>query len=43
MVGAFMKTKKSWREKLADSKDLPRIEVVPERMKSKWGERRGAG
>jgi alkylated DNA nucleotide flippase Atl1 len=33
-----MKPKKSWREKLADSKDLPRVEVIPDRMKAKWGE-----
>jgi len=33
-----MKPRKSWREKLADSKDLPRVEVIPDRMKAKWGE-----
>jgi alkylated DNA nucleotide flippase Atl1 len=32
-----MRSRKSWREKLADSKDLPRVEVIPERMKAKWG------
>jgi alkylated DNA nucleotide flippase Atl1 len=32
-----MKTRKSWREKLDDSKDLPRVQVIPERMKAKWG------
>ena len=31
-----MKTRKSWREKLDDSKDLPRVQVIPERMKAKW-------
>lgn len=29
--------KKSWREKLDDSKDLPKIEVIPERMAARWG------
>jgi alkylated DNA nucleotide flippase Atl1 len=38
LEGHTMKPKKSWREKLADSKDLPRVEVIPERMKTKWGE-----
>ena len=32
-----MKTRKSWREKLDDSKDLPRVQVIPDRMKAKWG------
>ncbi len=32
-----MKTRKSWREKLDDSKDLPRVRVIPNRMKAKWG------
>ena len=32
-----MKTRKSWREKLEDSKDLPRVASIPERMKAKWG------
>ena len=32
-----MKARKSWREKLADSKDLPRVEVIPDRMKTRWG------
>lgn len=32
-----MKTRKSWKEKLEDSKDLPKLAVIPERMKSKWG------
>lgn len=30
--------KKSWREKLADSKDLPKIEQVTGRLTKKWGE-----
>jgi alkylated DNA nucleotide flippase Atl1 len=32
-----MKTKKSWSEKLADDKDLPKVEVIPDRMAAKWG------
>jgi alkylated DNA nucleotide flippase Atl1 len=33
-----MKTRKSWREKLADSKDLPRVEVIPDHMKARLGQ-----
>ena len=33
-----MKPRKSWREKLADSKDLPRVVAIPDRMKAKWGD-----
>lgn len=29
--------KKTWREKLQDSKDLPRVEKITERMSKKWG------
>src|SRR5229473_2884867 len=32
-----MRTRKSWREKLADTKGLPRVESVTARMKSRWG------
>jgi hypothetical protein len=32
-----MKPKKSWKEKLEDSKDLPRVEKIPERMQARWG------
>jgi alkylated DNA nucleotide flippase Atl1 len=32
-----MKTRKSWREKLADSKNLPRVEKIPEGMSKVWG------
>ncbi len=32
-----MKRKKSWREKLADSKDLPKIQEVTEKMSQRWG------
>lgn len=33
-----MKPRKSWREKLANSKDLPRVQAIPDRMKATWGE-----
>ena len=29
--------RKSWQEKLADSKDLPRIEAITEKMSKSWG------
>ena len=32
-----MKQRKTWREKLADSKDQPRVEPIPEAMASRWG------
>lgn len=32
-----MKKKKTWQEKLADQKDLPKVEVIPDRLISKWG------
>ncbi len=32
-----MKAKKSWREKLADSKDLPRVQEVTKTMSQRWG------
>ena len=32
-----MKTRKSWREKLADSKDLPRVEEITDKMSKRWG------
>ncbi len=31
------KKRKSWREKLADSKELPRIVEVNEKMRQRWG------
>ena len=31
------KTKKSWQEKLADDKDLPRVEPLTGKMGQKWG------
>jgi hypothetical protein len=32
-----MKKKKSWREKLAESKDLPRVQEVTATMSQRWG------
>jgi hypothetical protein len=32
-----MKQRKTWKQKLADSKDLPRILDIPDRLKGKWG------
>ncbi len=32
-----MKRNKTWKEKLLDSKDLPRVEPIPEKMQSRWG------
>lgn len=32
-----MKVRKSWREKLADSKDLPRVEQLTGKMTTRWG------
>ena len=32
-----MKTKKSWREKLEDSKDLPKVVEIDEKMSKRWG------
>ena len=31
------KLRKSWKEKLLDSKDLPRVVEVTEKMSQKWG------
>jgi len=31
------KTRKSWREKLADSKDLPRVVEINDKMSKRWG------
>ncbi|HEX5054234.1 MAG TPA: hypothetical protein VFZ65_20820 [Planctomycetota bacterium] len=31
------KPKRTWREKLLDSKDLPRVEKVPARLAARWG------
>jgi 6-O-methylguanine DNA methyltransferase, DNA binding domain len=35
---AQMPKRKTWREKLADSKDLPRVEPITGRMSTRWGE-----
>jgi len=32
-----MKTKRSWKEKLNDAKDLPKVQPIPDRMIPKWG------
>jgi len=32
-----MKTRKSWQEKLADSKGLPKVEKITEKMSKRWG------
>ena len=32
-----MRKRKSWREKLADDKGLPRVETITPRMSSRWG------
>lgn len=29
---------KSWREKLEDRKDLPKVEIITEKMSKRWGE-----
>ena len=32
------KIKKTWREKLADDKDLPRVVEITDKMSKRWGE-----
>lgn len=32
-----MRHKKTWREKLGNSKDLPRVEVITDKMSKRWG------
>jgi hypothetical protein len=32
-----MKTRKTWREKLADAKGLPRVERITPKMSTRWG------
>ncbi len=32
-----MKAQKSWREKLLQSKNLPKVEVIDEKMSQRWG------
>ncbi len=36
-IREMAKRKKSWREKLLDSKDLPKVVEIPEKMQKKWG------
>jgi len=31
------KTRKTWREKLAEDKDLPRVEEITDKMSKRWG------
>jgi hypothetical protein len=33
----MVKSRKSWLEKLQDSKDLPRVEPISEKMSTRWG------
>lgn len=33
----MVKTRKSWREKLADDKDLPRVVEITDKMSQRWG------
>jgi alkylated DNA nucleotide flippase Atl1 len=37
MFGKFMSKRKSWFEKLRDSKDLPRVEEITDKMSKRWG------
>jgi len=37
-VMEISKEKKSWQEKLRDSKDLPKVEKITEKMSKRWGE-----
>jgi alkylated DNA nucleotide flippase Atl1 len=32
-----MKTKRTWKEKLLDSKDLPKVKVITEKQEKRWG------
>ena len=34
----MVKLKKTWREKLNDDKDLPKVVEVNEKMSKRWGE-----
>ncbi len=34
---ALKKTRKSWREKLADDKGLPKVEKITDKMSKRWG------
>jgi alkylated DNA nucleotide flippase Atl1 len=37
MLGKFMSKRKSWSEKLRDSKDLPKVEKITDKMSKRWG------
>ena len=32
------KSRKSWQEKLADSKDLPKVQEITDKMSKRWGD-----
>jgi len=36
-MGDKFKTRKSWQEKLADNKGLPRVEKITDKMSKRWG------
>ncbi len=36
-LGEILSRKKSWSEKLKDSKDLPKVEVISRKMTKRWG------
>ena len=33
----MVKTRRSWQEKLADSKDLPKVVEITDKMSKRWG------
>jgi alkylated DNA nucleotide flippase Atl1 len=37
MMSSKFKPRKSWQEKLADSKDFPRVEEITNKMSKRWG------
>jgi len=36
-MGKKAKPRKSWQEKLTDSKGLPKVDVISEKMSRRWG------
>lgn len=36
-MGRFMPVRKSWSQKLLDSKDLPKVEKITRKMSKRWG------
>jgi alkylated DNA nucleotide flippase Atl1 len=36
-VSSKLRARKSWQEKLADSKDLPKVEKITDKMSKRWG------